>query len=275
MEGQRIAVYNSPVAPNFTEVMGIELAEGQPLDAPGAPRGGLLINQEMKRQLGWDTAVGREFEFQGMALTVVGVMEDFNFLPYRQQLAPLALFRSSRWVSQYLIRIDGAQTEQALAHIESVMAGYAPEHPFSYRFLDDAYDAMYRSEQRLGDLFSVFTLLALVIACMGLIGLAAFAAARRTKEISVRKVLGASSASIVALLSRDFLILIAVSFALGLPTAWYFASRWLEGFAYRTSLGPGTFLVAAVLVLMLGWFSVAWQSMRVARSNAADMLRAE
>ncbi|MBO6576913.1 MAG: ABC transporter permease [Rhodothermales bacterium] len=274
-EGQRIEVYNSPVAPNFTEVLGIRVVEGQALNAPGVPRAGMLINEEMKRQLGWDVAVGRNFEFQGMELTVAGVMEDFNFLPYRQQLAPLAVYQSTRWVSQFLIRIQGQQTEEALAHIGEVVSASAPEYPFTYRFLDDAYDAMYQSERRLGDLFAVFTLLALVIACLGLVGLASFAAARRNKEMSVRKVLGASALGIVALLSRDFLALIAISLGIGLPVAWYFASDWLEGFAYRAPLGVGVFALAAVAVLVLGLASVAWQSVRVARSNAAEMLRTE
>ncbi len=274
-EGERIAVYNTPAAPNFTEVLGIELVEGQSLGAPGAPAGGVLINQEMQRQLGWETAAGRSVNFQGMDLTVVGVMKDFNFLPYRQQLAPLAVYRSSRWVSQFIVRIDGRQTEEALAHMQAVVASYAPDHPFTYRFLDDAYNAMYRSDQRLEDLFSVFTLLALVIACLGLVGLASFAAARRTKEISVRKVLGASAASIVGLLSRDFVTLMAAGFAIGVPVAYYFASRWLEGFVYRMELGLGVFVVAGGAVLLLGWLSVASQSVRAARSNPAETLRTE
>ena len=157
--------------------------------------------------------------------------------------------------------------------MESKMQTFSPDFPFEYEFLDDAFNRMYQTEQTLGRIFVYFTGIALAIACLGLFGLAAFMAEQRTKEIGVRKVLGASVPNIMWLMSKDFTLLITIAFAIAVPVAYYAMQQWLDEFAYRIDLGAGIFLLAGLLALLIAWITVSWQSMRAARTNPVQSLR--
>ncbi|HLR33141.1 MAG TPA: FtsX-like permease family protein, partial [Fodinibius sp.] len=164
--------------------------------------------------------------------------------------------------------------QPGLRQIEQVRSQFTDE-PFTYTFLDDEFAKMYRTERRLGQLFGGFAGVAILLACLGLFGLAAFAAQRRTKEIGIRKVLGASVTSIVGLLSKDFLKLVALGFVIAVPIAWYAMNKWLADFAYKTDIGPGIFLLAGGLTLFIALATVSWQSIRAALVNPVDSLRSE
>jgi len=162
-----------------------------------------------------------------------------------------------------------------LATVEQTWNRYAPDEPFQYSFLDEDFDALFRAEQRLGQVFSVFTGFAILVACLGLLGLAAFMAEQRTKEIGIRKVMGASVPSVILLLSKDFTKLVIVSFLLAVPLAWYIMHQWLSGFAFRIEIGPGIFVLAGVSALLIAWLTVSWQSARAATANPVKSLRSE
>ena len=275
-EGQRVAVYNAAVQPGFAEVFGIEMVEGRAFSEERASDGGgALINETLARQLGWETSVGKWINIHGWEMPVIGVMGDFNFLSFRQEIAPLALYNDAAWFTRVLVRVRPERTREALTHLEATMAAFSPAYPFEYEFVDDAYDRMYQTEVRLGELFGYFTVLALLVACLGLLGLAAFAAEQRTKEVGVRKVLGASVTSVVALLSKDFLKLVAIAFAIAAPVAYLAMQRWLEGFAYRVELGLGVFLLAGGLALAVALVAVSYHAIKAATADPVKSLRYE
>ena len=155
------------------------------------------------------------------------------------------------------------------------MKGFSPDYPFTYEFLDDAFNRMYKTEQTLSRVFTYFTGIGLVIACLGLFGLAAFMAEQRTREIGVRKVLGASLSNIMWIMSRDFAYLIIIAFAIAVPVSFYAMEQWLDAFAYRIELGAGIFLLSGFGAFLIAWCTVSWQSLRAARANPAESLQYE
>ena len=174
-----------------------------------------------------------------------------------------------------VIRFNAAETASVLAQVESTWKRLSPQKPFEYKFMDDSFREIYKSEQRIGAILGVFTALAIAIACLGLFGLAAFTAEQRTKEIGIRKVLGASVASIIGLLSKDFLKLVGIAIVVAVPLAWYGMSAWLRDFAYRVELSWWMFALAAAASVVIAFLTVAGQSWRAAQSNPVQSLRSE
>lgn len=277
-EGDHISVYHTPVQHGFVDLFGIELVEGRDFSqsVTADERQGMLINETMARQLGWETAVGKWFDFQGRELRIIGVMKDFNFLSFHQPMAPLALYLAREGdISSVFAKVRPERMQETIAHLEATMETFSPAYPFEYEFLDDAYDNMYQTEVRLGSLFSYFTVLALLIACLGLVGLAAFTSSRRTKEIGVRKVLGASMADVLVLLSKDFVKLVVLAVVLAAPPAYFAMRHWLEGFAYRIEVGPGILLLAGGMALAVALLTVSYQAIRAAVADPVSSLRYE
>ena len=159
--------------------------------------------------------------------------------------------------------------------MESVFKEFNPEYPFEYHFLDQTFESMYKGEMVIGRLARVFAAIAIFISCLGLLGLSSFTAEQRTKEIGIRKVLGAPVSSLVILLSRDFTWLVLVAFALAAPLAWYFMNDWLENFAYHTNMGIGVFLLAGGLALLIAWLTISYQSLKAASVSPVKSLRSE
>jgi ABC-type antimicrobial peptide transport system permease subunit len=173
------------------------------------------------------------------------------------------------------VKTTGKSAPQAIAAAEKIWKQYNPEHPFEYNFMDEAFDRMYKSDQRTGKLFNIFAGIAIIISCLGLYGLATFTAEQRTKEIGVRKVLGASVGNITALLSKDFLKLVLIGNLIAWPVAWYLMHKWLENFAYQINISFWVFLLAGVLALLIALLTVSYQSIRAALSNPVKSLRSE
>jgi putative ABC transport system permease protein len=172
-------------------------------------------------------------------------------------------------------RLAPERIRPAMQHLEGLVARYAPGEPFEYEFLDDAFDAMYRTEQRLGQVFTSFAVLAIFVACLGLFGLAAYTAEVRTKEIGIRKVMGASVTSIVRLLSKDFVVLVALAFVVAAPVAYYAMNRWLADFAYRIDIRAGEFVVVGLVALAVALATVGYQAVRAALADPVKALRYE
>jgi putative ABC transport system permease protein len=219
--------------------------------------------------------------------TVVGVIKDFNFQSLRDHITPLTIQSSEGFGrnTQYVYaKVNSNDMPAVIAAVkakwDNVVSitrreGEAAEQPFKYTFLDTNLMANYEAEQRAGTLFNVFSTIAVVIACVGLFGLAAYTASLRTKEIGVRKVMGASVTSVIILLTRDFTKLILIAFVFAVPLGWYIMNNWLESFAYRTTLGIGTFLLAGGLALLISWITVSYQSIKAAVKNPVNSLRSE
>jgi len=206
--------------------------------------------------------------------TVIGIIDDFHFSSMKRDITPLGLFldKSDGNIS---FRFKADRTGEAIEHISSLWKRLAVGQPFQYSFLDEDFGNMYRAEQRLGQIFTVFAGLAIIIACLGLFALTAFTAEQRTKEIGIRKVLGASVGSIVLLLSRDFGKLVVIAFVIAAPLAWYAADWWLQGYTYKTEIGIVVFLVAGAVAFVIALLTMSYQSIKAAGTNPVESLRAE
>jgi len=224
--------------------------------------------------------VGRNFGYGGAKGKVIGIMGDFNFESMHQQIVPLILTMpnshdAGNSFNNISIRLSGNDIPGALAALEKTWKSYLPEVPFEYSFLNDKFDQLYRSEQRQGSLFTCFAGIAIFIACLGLLGLSAFSISQRVKEIGVRKVLGASTGSIVSLVSRDFLKLVAIAALIAFPVAWYTMHNWLGDFAYRISIEWWVFLIAGLLAAIVALITISFQAIRAALANPVKSLRSE
>ncbi|MEM1094553.1 MAG: ABC transporter permease [Bacteroidota bacterium] len=238
----------------------------------------IMINEAAVLNFGFGTpeeAIGKLVNTGADERTVVGVVGDYHHLSLQQAIEPMILVPSMMGYGMLSLRIRPENLEATLVRLEQTWTQLFPEAPFAYTFLDDAFAEQYTAEQRLMRVFSVFAGLAIVIACLGLFGLAAFTAEQRTKEIGVRKVLGASVGGIVLLLSRQFTVLVLVGFAVAAPLAYFAMNRWLETFPYATSMGVGLFVGAAVLAVLVAFSTVAYQAIRAALIDPVRALRYE
>ncbi len=237
-----------------------------------------VLNESAVKKIGWtaEEALQKELNLNGRKGRVYGVMQDIHIGSLHQNIDPLILFsQPNRDALLLMVKIDGANVAASISAIKTVWNRVVPHRPFDVRFLDDDIDALYRSEQRMGALFTLATGMAMAVACLGLLGLVAFAAEARAKEIGVRKVLGASAQSIVFLLAQDFLRLVGIAFVIAAPIAWYVAKRWLESFAYRTEIHYWLFGLAGVLTAVFAFITVAAQAYQAASVNPVETLRSE
>ncbi len=268
---------------NYIPTLGLEVVEGRNFQENMASnREGLLLNEAAVKVLGLENPVGKIIIKNAGAddeerLQVLGVVKDFNTESFHNSIKPLAFqyFRSD-FVSDFVaVRLQKGKVMDAVQQVENTWKQFEPENPFVYSFLDQDFDALFRSELRLGKVLGIFTSLAVFIACLGLFGLAAFMTEQRTKEIGIRKVLGASVGNIVTLFSKDFVKLVLIGFFLAIPLAYIAMQQWLENFAYRIEIEIWTFIIAGVTALLIAWLTVGYQSLKAALRNPVDSLRNE
>jgi putative ABC transport system permease protein len=267
---------------SFASLYGLEVVAGTLFDERHAIWGTtspwpILANETAVRALGFTTpeeALGHPILIVGNEVRIVGVLRDFNWSSAHEERENI-FFGLTTAGGHFSIQIAAAELPATIAAIEDAYLGMFPGNVFRYRFADEAFGAAYAEDRRFASLFSLFAGLAIAIACLGLFGLATFTAQQRRKEIGVRKVLGASVAALVALLSKDFLKLVAVAVVLGSPVVYLLMSRWLEGFAYRIEIGPGVFLLVGLLTLLIALFTVSFQSIRAATADPVKAIRAE
>ena len=267
------------------ETLGLRLLAGRSFSADQTSDEDLayLLNETGARRLGWtpEEAVGMPFKTEDAAPEgrVVGVVEDFHLESLHEEIDPvvLQLRDAESWSgSRYLIaRLAPAAIPDAMAHLEQEMRRLVPDEPFEYEFLDAVFDQMYRTEQRLSQIFTSFAVLAILIACLGLFGLASFTAEQRTKEIGIRKVLGASVPGIITLLSKDFVKLVTIAFIIAAPLAYFAMQKWLEDFAYRIEISWPIFLMAGLAALGIALMTVSGQALRAALTDPVKALRYE
>lgn len=264
----------------YIKTMDMQIRQGRNFSrAFGTDSSGVILNETAVRLLGFNNPVGQRVDmFQGTnqrkTFTVVGVVGNFNYESLRQPVGAVALFLGQDSGSASF-RLSKADIPHLLMQIEATWKRLMPGQPFTYQFMDDRFDYVYRAEQRVGVLTLAFSVLAILIACLGLFGLAAFTVEQRTKEIGVRKVLGASVASLVALLSRDFLKLVLIAIGIASPLAWYAMNRWLSDFAYRIDISWWVFVLAGLLAIGIALLTVSFQSVQAALMNPVKSLRSE
>jgi putative ABC transport system permease protein len=268
------------VGDGWADTLGIELAAGRAL-APAAfaaDESGVMLNEAAARDFGWSSeqAVGRKINPLGSrdGLTVVGVLKDFHFRSLRDEIYPLVLLGPDSPPRYVAVRMSPNDLAATVRSIEAIWKRLS-DLPFEYSFLADDLVAQYRAERQLAEVVAVFGALAIVIACLGLLGLAAFAAERRRKEIGVRKVLGARTARLVAMLAGDFLKLVAIAFVLAVPLAWVAAEAWLRGFAYRKAIGVWPFAIAGATAAIVAIGTSGYQALRAASTRPIKVLRYE
>ena len=284
------------VSYGFLDVLGIEMKEGRsfssqfPADTlnngiPGGPLeqtiGSIILNETAVKDLGVTApAVGKQILWDNDAdtmyyVTIVGVTKDFHFTSLRNEIKPFAFVNNSNRAANFTIKLSIDNVQSSLAQIENVWKKFLAERDFEYYFLDETYAKLYQSEERFQKVFISLVILGIIIACLGLLGLATFSAQQRVKEIGVRKVLGASVPHVVALLSKDFLKLVFIALVLAIPVAWWLMNEWLKDFAYRVNIEWWIFLVAAVIAIVIAFITISTQAIKAAISNPVKSLRTE
>lgn len=268
---------NIAIDENFIDVFKINLLNGRGFSKDfKADTTNYLVNEKALKTMGMDveTAVGKSLTLWGRKGVIIGVVKDFNFKPIQQPIEPLIL-RLNTWGGTAVIRTGAGKTEVTLRALEQICQTLNPAYPFSYNFIDQDIDNLYKAEQRLGGLFNIFAVLAIFISCLGLYGLSAFLAERRTKELGVRKVLGASVTHLVYLLLATFTKPVLVAMVIAAPLAWYAMSRWLEGFAFHITLDWTIFVFAFATSLCIAWVTVSYESVKAALTSPAKSLKDE
>ena len=238
-----------------------------------------VINETAVIALGWKTAqsaIGKDIRYGGVQGKVVGVVKDFHFESLHQAIVPILMSLSANQNYHRLsIKIDGSNVQAAMNTIQQTWKNYLPDVPFESTFLDEKFDQLYHTEQQQGSLFTIFSCIAIFIACLGLFGLSAFTISQRVKEIGVRKVLGASVPQIVTELSKDFLKLVLIAAIIALPLSWYFMSQWLHDFASRINISVWVLLMAGVAAVVIAFATISFQSIKAALANPVKSLRSE
>ncbi len=260
--------------------MGLEMKEGRAFDSNiRTDTAAVIINESAARVFKWDNPINKQLQpINGPIFRVIGVVKDFHFQSLHQEIGPLALFANDLTRQPQplmMVKVNNANIESTLKYMESKWADFVTQRPLTYNFVNQEFGALYEAEQRSGRIFTAFSSLAIVIACLGAFGLAAFLATQRTKEIGVRKVLGATTSGIVALLSKDFVKLILVANVIAWPIAYFGMQKWLESYAYAVGVDFTVFALATIGSVVIALLTVSYHSIRAATNNPADTLHHE
>ena len=273
---------------DFIETFNMEIIAGRNFsrDFPSDKADAVIINEAAARHMGWsnENAVGKKFANTGPLanpnIRVIGVVKDFNFASLHHTIQPfvvdLADSNATNFFTRYVaVKLLPGNTEATLDYLKGTWEQFVPNRNFDYFFLDDDLNQLYKAEENLGRIFTLFSLLAIFVACLGLFALASFTAEQRTKEIGIRKTLGASVSGITLLLSKEFVMLVLVANLIAWPVAWFAMNRWLQDFAFHTSIDPAIFLLAGISALFIAVLTVSYQSIKAALTNPVDALKHE
>lgn len=265
---------------DYFKTMGLEIDKGRNFSREfGSDSTGIIINETTAKLSGHANPVGQKIytlddNQQVISYNIIGVVKNFHYETLRNNIGPLCfILRRSTGLMSF--KVEAEKIPEIIKQVNTKWKALAPGIPFSHRFLDDSFDDMYRVEQRVSNIALTFAILAIIVACLGLFGLASFIAEQRTKEIGIRKVLGLSMEGIVKLLSKDFVILVLIAFVIASPLAWYFMNRWLQDFAFRVDISWWIFLLAGVLALAIALLTVSFQAIKAALTNPIKSLRTE
>ena len=258
---------------DYLHTFELQLTEGRWFD-DAVDMQNVILNETAVRELKiHEPNIGQRFDLMGMKGNIIGIVKDFHFRSMHEKITPLIIYKQDPFCSVLAIKTHEGKSVEVVSEMEAIWAEFFPNDPFNYIFLDDAYNHLYQSDNRTLRLILVFSILAVLIAVLGLFGLSTFAIERRTKEIGIRKVMGASVSNIVHLLTREFLVLVTVAFIIAAPLSWWVMSNWLENFAYRIELSWWIFAVAALIVIPLALFAVGFQTIKAAIANPVNSIK--
>lgn len=270
--------------PGYLELFGMTMAEGRTLsdndfmaaNRSDNPEYSFIMNQTAAERIGLspEEVIGRRLTVNGRTGPVVGVVEDFHFNSMSTEIEPLLIFPEDGF-NRFFISLNTSDYRGTIRDISTAWSQLFPQFPFEYEFVDQQFDRLYRSEMQIGNLFTAFSILAIFIACLGLFGLASYMVEQRSREVGIRKVLGASVSGILALFSFDFMKLVGIGFLIGVPVAWFVMSNWLQNFAYRTDMGADILVIAGLITLIIALVSVGYQAVKAALLNPAETMRNE
>lgn len=269
---------------DFVETLGITMVEGRDFqeDMPSDTLLGVIVNETMAKRLNWDKALGKRVEILArneggqdfLRATVVGVMKDYHQTGMYNEIETLLFYYRTNNRLVY-IKFDSQDVQQTIRYIETRWNEIFPQQPFEYSFLSERFKEQFGADEKRGFIFTLFTVLAILIACLGLFGLASYTVEQRTKEIGIRKVVGASEGTVVKLISKEFIILVSIAILIAFPLSYYFMRDWLQQFVYRTNLGLFIFILAGILTIAITFITISYQAWRAANANPADSLRVE
>jgi ABC-type antimicrobial peptide transport system permease subunit len=264
---------------NYVPTYQLQLIAGRNLQPSGWTRE-FLVNESFVKSLGLkkpDEILNKEISIMGglIKCPVVGVLKDFNDRSLREKVAPLLIATNSTMYRQASIKITTANMASTMQSIKKIWKQTFPDYVYDYKFLDDKIAGFYQQENQLAQLYKIFAAIAIFLSCLGLYGLASFMAAQRIKEVGIRKVLGATTGNIVYLFSKEFIILIAIAFAIATPVAWYFMHQWLQDYAYRIDVSWLIFLAGGIAAVMIALATISFQAIKAAMANPVESLRSE
>ena len=274
---KKILITTDGIDPNYIPTVGLKIIQGRNF-LPVAEQDSLslIINETLAKLMGMENPVGQIIKQDSVSYKIVGVVKDFVYGDMYGKSDPLIFYCKPDWADYVYIKVKAkGKMEESLARIEKVMKADNPGYPFDYRFVDEDFNNQFKTEALIGKLSRIFALLAILISCLGLFGLAAYTAERRTKEIGIRKVLGASVPRITRLLSKDFLQLVFISAVVAFPVAWYAMHQWLQNYAYRISINWWVFVIAGLMAMIIALLTISFQSVKAAISSPVKNLRTE
>ncbi|MFC1555964.1 FtsX-like permease family protein [candidate division KSB1 bacterium] len=278
-DDQSLDVWVFFIDDNFFDTFNMEIVQGRQFRKnAGEDEDGYIINEATIREIGWENPIGKKFTAfweEGERPPIVGVAKDFNFRSLHHKIEPCLFYLNTGGNPLLSIRVQSDNISGTLEYIEEVIGTFQPGIPFEYYFMDEEFDKLYKSEIRMGNTISVFTVIAVFIACLGLFGLAAFIAEQRTKEVGIRKVLGASAVQVMMCLSRDTARCIIAANVLAWPASYFILRRWLQGFEYKVGIGIDTLIIAGLLAFLIAALTISYQVLKAAFANPADSLRYE
>jgi putative ABC transport system permease protein len=278
-------VFEYFIDPEFIPLMGMQIIAGRNFrtDIADDTIKSVIVNEAMVKDFGWtnDNAIGQVLKGyyekdESKNPVVIGIVKNFNFRPLKEDIKPQMFHQFADYTSyKYLVRIQAGDPSGILASLESDWKKLQPELPFQYSFLDEDLDRFYKSEKRWGNIIGWAGGISIFLACLGLYGLVALAAVNRTKEVGIRKVLGASVGTIAAMLSREYLKLVMIAICIATPITWYYTHRWLQDYAYRIDIGWWVFIMAGFAALFIAIITVSFQAIKTALENPVKSLRTE
>lgn len=274
-EDYSMVITQANIDKDYIPTMKMQFAEGGNFTGVPADSFNYILNEKAVHLMGLKQPyVGQQISFHDRKGTIIGVLKDFNYRSLKDEIAPL-IFAYPGYKNILYVRTTAKDAQNAIAAVKAQYRKYAGDAPFSYSFVDKQFESLYKSDTRTGTLFNVFAGIAIFISCLGLLGLATYSTQVRTKEIGVRKVLGASVSSIVRMVSSDFLKLIAISIIIAIPVSWYFMNQWLTNFAYRVNVGWLVFLIAAMMVIFIALATISFQAIKAAVANPVKAIKTE
>jgi putative ABC transport system permease protein len=276
-QGETLRVWVNWVDFNFIDFYKMEIVKGRNFikDSPQDLEDAYILNETAAKAIGLENPVGKKFGTGRIEGQIIGVVEDFHFAPLHSKIEPLALKLDPNYLKVLCVKINSFNISNTLTFIQNKWKKILPDFPFVFSFLDERIENMYKVEMKLGQSFNYFTLIAILLSCLGLLGLASYMAEKKTKEIGIRKILGANVPNILFLLTKEFTKFVFLANIIAWPIAYFVMSQWLQNFAYRITIGLWMFVISALLALFIALLTVSYQSIKAAVANPVDSLRYE